>query len=201
VTVDALNCQRRDRAANHRSGRRLRLRPQGQSGHAPRRLSARSLMTRADQGHDGTLHGRRRSWPHRNPRRRDLDGYLTGCRAASMAGSASDRKVTRIRETGDKTSTETAYYLFSTPLSQCAAVKSCAAIGAWKNRLHWCLDVVMNEDAARNRMDNGPHNLAVLRHNGAQTSCARREARHPYAENSKQAPGMRIISSTHSRFF
>jgi predicted transposase YbfD/YdcC len=33
-----------------------------------------------------------------------------------------------------------------------------------ENRLHWCLDVVMNEDAARNRMDNGPHNLAVLRH-------------------------------------
>ena len=33
-----------------------------------------------------------------------------------------------------------------------------------ENRLHWRLDVTMNEDAARNRMDNGPHNLAVLRH-------------------------------------
>ncbi len=43
-------------------------------------------------------------------------------------------------------------------------MKSCAAIGGVENRLHWCLDVVMNEDAARNRMDNGPHNLAVLRH-------------------------------------
>ena len=32
------------------------------------------------------------------------------------------------------------------------------------HRLHWRLDVTMNEDAARNRMDNGPHNLAVLRH-------------------------------------
>ena len=32
-----------------------------------------------------------------------------------------------------------------------------------ENRLHWPLDVVLNEDAARNRKDNGPANLAVLR--------------------------------------
>ena len=30
--------------------------------------------------------------------------------------------------------------------------------------LHWTLDVTMNEDQARNRLDNGPNNLAVLRH-------------------------------------
>jgi hypothetical protein len=30
--------------------------------------------------------------------------------------------------------------------------------------VHWRLDVVMNEDQDRTRMDNGPHNLAVLRH-------------------------------------
>jgi len=30
--------------------------------------------------------------------------------------------------------------------------------------LHWRLDVVMNEDQDRSRKDNGPHNLAVLRH-------------------------------------
>jgi predicted transposase YbfD/YdcC len=33
-----------------------------------------------------------------------------------------------------------------------------------ENSLHWCLDVVMDEDCARNRMDHGPQNLAVLRH-------------------------------------
>jgi hypothetical protein len=32
------------------------------------------------------------------------------------------------------------------------------------HRLHWCLDVTMNEDRMRNRMDNGPQNLAILRH-------------------------------------
>jgi predicted transposase YbfD/YdcC len=33
-----------------------------------------------------------------------------------------------------------------------------------ENRLHWWLDVVMNEDQQRNRLDNGSNNLAVLRH-------------------------------------
>jgi hypothetical protein len=33
-----------------------------------------------------------------------------------------------------------------------------------ENRLHWRLDVVMNEDQQRNRSGNGPTNLAVLRH-------------------------------------
>jgi len=73
-------------------------------------------------------------------------------------------KVTRIRETGDKTSTETAYYLFSTPLSAVRGGEVVRSHWGVENRLHWCLDVVMNEDAARNRMNNGPHNLAVLRH-------------------------------------
>ena len=33
-----------------------------------------------------------------------------------------------------------------------------------ENCLHWRLNVVMNEDHARNRLGNGAHNLAVLRH-------------------------------------
>ena len=32
------------------------------------------------------------------------------------------------------------------------------------HRLHWVLDVVMNEDQDRSRLGNAPHNLAVLRH-------------------------------------
>ncbi len=34
---------------------------------------------------------------------------------------------------------------------------------AIENALHWQLDVSFREDAARNRKDNGPGNLAVLR--------------------------------------
>ena len=36
--------------------------------------------------------------------------------------------------------------------------------GGVDNRLHEGLDVTMSEDSARDRVDNGPQNLAVLRH-------------------------------------
>jgi len=73
-------------------------------------------------------------------------------------------KLTRSREAATKTTTETAYYLLSAPLSAerfGAAVRSHWGV---ENGLHWVLDVVMNEDQARNRLDHGPKNLAVLRH-------------------------------------
>jgi predicted transposase YbfD/YdcC len=73
-------------------------------------------------------------------------------------------KVVRTRETGAKTTTETAYYLLSTPLAAEPFGHVVRAHWGVENRLHWMLDVTMNEDQARNRRDNGPSNLAVLRH-------------------------------------
>ena len=72
-------------------------------------------------------------------------------------------KVTRIRESGAKVATQTAYYLLSTVL---AADRLGAVVrNHWgiENSLHWVLDVTMNEDQTRNRKDNGPQNLALLR--------------------------------------
>ena len=79
-------------------------------------------------------------------------------------GLAAVGKVVRLRETADKTTTETAYYLLSaamTPERFGEVVRSHWVI---ENRLHWCLDVTMNEDQMRNRMDHAPQNLATLRH-------------------------------------
>lgn len=73
-------------------------------------------------------------------------------------------KIVRRRETGTKTTTETAYYLLSTPLAAECFGQVVRAHWGVENRLHWMLDVTMNEDQARNRLDNGPNNLAVLRH-------------------------------------
>ena len=73
-------------------------------------------------------------------------------------------RVVRVRETAGKTTAETAYYLLSQPLSPerlNAVVRQHWQI---ENRLHWRLDVVMNEDQDRTRLGHGPHNLAVLRH-------------------------------------
>lgn len=78
-------------------------------------------------------------------------------------GLAAIGKVIRTREIGTKITTETAYYLLSTPLS--AERFSEVARSHWgiENSLHWVLDVTMNEDDTRNRKDHGAENLALLR--------------------------------------
>jgi predicted transposase YbfD/YdcC len=73
-------------------------------------------------------------------------------------------KVVRIRETLATTTTETAYYLLSQALSAERLNEVVRSHWGVENRLHWRLDVVMNEDQDRTRLGNGPHNLAVLRH-------------------------------------
>lgn len=67
------------------------------------------------------------------------------------------------REIDGKLSRERRYYLLSAALPPeqfNAAVRTHWGI---ENGLHWTLDVIMNEDQARNRRDNGPQNLALLR--------------------------------------
>ncbi len=78
-------------------------------------------------------------------------------------GLAAIAKMTRTREDKAKITTETAYYLLSAPLP--AERFGAVARHHWgiENGLHWVLDVTMNEDQTRNRKDNGPQNLALLR--------------------------------------
>ena len=79
-------------------------------------------------------------------------------------GLAAIGKVVRNRETSEKTTTETAYYLLSLDLPGERFNDVVRSHWGVENRLHWRLDVVMNEDQARNRLGHGPQNLAVLRH-------------------------------------
>jgi predicted transposase YbfD/YdcC len=73
-------------------------------------------------------------------------------------------KVQRVRETAEKTTTETAYYLLSSELTPERFNEVVRQHWSIENSLHWRLDVVMNEDQDRTRAGNGAHNLAVLRH-------------------------------------
>ena len=79
-------------------------------------------------------------------------------------GLAAIGKVVRIREAPDKTSTETAYYLLSKALSAERFNEVVRQHWGIENRLHWRLDVVMNEDRDRTRMGHGLNNLAILPH-------------------------------------
>ena len=78
-------------------------------------------------------------------------------------GLAAIAQVVRIRETGGKTTSETAYYLLSAPLTAERFGEVARAHWGVENGLHWVLDVTMNEDQSRNRKDHGPENIAMLR--------------------------------------
>ena len=109
--------------------------------------------------------GGRRSWTHRGTHGHGLHPTSPGCRrTTSGPGLAAIGKVDWVRETASKTTTETAYYLLSTALSGERFNEVAREHWGVENRLHWRLDVVMNEDQDRTRLGNGPQNLAVLRH-------------------------------------
>jgi predicted transposase YbfD/YdcC len=62
-----------------------------------------------------------------------------------------------------RTSVSTRYFLSSARLTPEAFACAVRAHWAIENALHWVLDVTFDEDRARNRRDNGPENLAILR--------------------------------------
>jgi predicted transposase YbfD/YdcC len=83
-------------------------------------------------------------------------------------GLAAVGRVIRIRGTTGKapprTTTETAYYLLSAPLTPERLGEVVRSHWGVENRLHWVLNVVMNEGQVRSRRDNSPYNFAILRH-------------------------------------
>lgn len=62
---------------------------------------------------------------------------------------------------GDKTIER--YFLMSRAYSPAEVLRIVRTHWTIENGLHWPLDVTLDEDLARNRKDNGPANLAVLR--------------------------------------
>ena len=55
------------------------------------------------------------------------------------------------------------HYILSKYVSGRRFAEAVRAHWGIENTLHWSLDVTLHEDLARNRKDNGPANLAVLR--------------------------------------
>ena len=71
--------------------------------------------------------------------------------------------VTRRDEQNGRTSVETRYYLMSQAFSPERFNDIVRSHWGIENRLHWSLDVVFNEDQARNRKGHCAENLALLR--------------------------------------
>lgn len=80
--------------------------------------------------------------------------------APAMPGLATLACVTATRDDGPPS---TRYYLSSARLSPEDFARAVRSHWAIENTLHWVLDVTFDEDRARNRADNAPENLAILR--------------------------------------
>jgi predicted transposase YbfD/YdcC len=68
-----------------------------------------------------------------------------------------------IRSKRGKDKTIERYYLLSRSYPPAQLLTIVREHWGIENRLHWTLDVVLDEDLARNRKDNAPANLAILR--------------------------------------
>ena len=163
VTADALNCQRAIAAQIVEQGGDYAL-PLKEN--QPTLLADVSLFlddptTRPDDRHQSVDADHGRIETRTATVSRDI-GWLA--ETQKWPGLRAIGKVVRERETDGKTSTETAYYVLSTALSAERFNQVVRSHWQVENRLHWRLDVVMNEDQARNRTGHGARNLAVLRH-------------------------------------
>ena len=72
-------------------------------------------------------------------------------------------RIEATRKIDGKVTTDTRIFALSRKLSPQALLETARAHWQIENALHWQLDVSFGEDAARNRKDNGPANIAVLR--------------------------------------
>lgn len=163
VTADALNCQRAiaGQIVGQGGGYALALKANQPALHGDAVLlfedpaSARTTCKPVVDGGHGRIETRVASVMT------DI-AWLIACH--KWPGLKAIGKVERTREIDDKATSQTAYYLLSAPLTPERLNEVARAHWAVENRLHWRLDVVMNEDQDRSRLGNGPHNLAVLRH-------------------------------------
>ena len=62
-----------------------------------------------------------------------------------------------------KTTVTRHYHVSSRPLAPQNYLEAARAHWSVENALHWVLDVIFDEDRARNRKDHGPENLTTLR--------------------------------------
>jgi predicted transposase YbfD/YdcC len=164
ITIDAMGCQKRiaaeivDGAADYA----LALK----DNHPALREEVEAVFAKAEAEKSGLdtceveTHGHGRHELRRVTVSTQVDSLTE---ASSWKGLRSVVMVERKRTLGDRTSTETAFYLSSLLVDARTMESRIRAHWSIENSLHWTLDMVFHEDSLRIRSRSGASNLAQVR--------------------------------------
>ena len=154
-------------------------------------MRCRAVSRRSGQQDDHRQAGRRgRSRPHRDPHGHGLDRHRMAAEGSSMARACRHRQGGPHPRTGRQNHDRDGLLSAQHGVDGRALQRGRRSHWGVENRLHWRLDVVMNEDQDRTRLDNGPHNLAVLRHMALNVNAEGHNKRDPCAASSSEPAGI-----------
>jgi len=162
VTADALHCHRRMTKAVRDGGGHYVITIKGNqsklAAEANAALDAAGARkaTRFHQTEDDT-HGRR------EVRRAFVTSFAQTPGKNALVDLVAVARVESWRTIGDKTAHQVRCYALSRKMSAKELLKTVRLHWAIENQLHWQLDVLLAEDLDRNRKNNAPANLAILR--------------------------------------
>ena len=161
VTADALHCHRAmAQAILDAKGQYVLALKENQSG------LFRAVQQRFDNCQKADSFGSESQSSHGRSEQRTA-WVIAGTGLAKTHDFPGIRALARVlsvrRVQGKPEETKTRYFLLSRPMPASQLLQIVRSHWTIENQLHWVLDVVFDEDAARNRKDNGPQNIALLR--------------------------------------
>jgi predicted transposase YbfD/YdcC len=159
VTADALHCRRDTaQAIVERKGNYVLAVKDNQ----PKLLQAAKTAIGAARRKTGKRSAKRQELAH--GRKESRIAFVTSAKAvAPELGFPGLQAFAMISSRRGKDKTIERYYLLSRHYPPSQLLTMVREHWGIENRLHWTLDVVLDEDLARNRKDNAPANLAILR--------------------------------------
>lgn len=161
VTADALHCRRDIATAIVARGGDYAL---ALKDNHPKLLAAVQRRLAAPRGADRARQAQRLSHDRHERRQAVVVSDPTLAQTLGFPHLAAIARIDRWRRPlGKPAETASRYFLLSQPLSAQRLLDVVRSHWTIENQLHWVLDVILNEDAARNRLGHGPENLAIVR--------------------------------------
>lgn len=164
VTADALHCHRdMAQALLHQKADYVLALKENQSALYRDGLAALQQATDPDRGEEDLRlsHGR---WEARRATVVSGAGLAEKHKFPGIAAVARlEARRSLGEQPGGEETTKVRYFLLSRQIPADQLLRVVRAHWSIENQLHWVLDVVFDEDRARNRKDNGPENLAIVR--------------------------------------